>query len=223
MKKSLIITIDGPSGVGKSTAAKAIAERLALTYLDTGAMYRAIALQVFRHQVNLDNEHGLSKLLNETNIGFESKSNKVVMITLNNEDISDEIRSPEISRISSKVATKKAVRKKLVDIQRLIGSEGNIVVEGRDMGTYVFPEADYKFYLDATLEERALRRKKQLMQSNLNIDLEEMVNEIESRDKQDRERLESPLHPAPNAVIIDTTNLNTDEVINRIIAEVKGE
>ena len=218
-----IITIDGPSGVGKSTVAKSVANNLGLMYLDTGAMYRAVALQVKRNPINIDNENELLSLLKTTNIRILNNKDNVLKITLNDEDITDEIRSPEISRISSDVATKGPVRKKLVELQREIGLNGNIVVEGRDMGTYVFPNADFKFYLDATLEERAIRRKKQLMENNIDTDLENMIKEIELRDKQDKERLESPLHPAPNAVIIDTTNLNTDEVINRIIREVKGE
>jgi len=221
MNQGLIITIDGPSGVGKGTVAKSVAKELALAYLDTGAMYRAVALQVKRNPINIDNDTELLSLLNNTEIGIVNNQGKVLVITLNNEDITDKIRSPEISRISSDVATKRLVRKKLVELQREIGLNGNIVVEGRDMGTYVFPEATFKFYLDATLEERALRRRKQLMENNINIDLDNMIKEIELRDKQDKGRLESPLHPAPNAVIIDTTNLNADEVTNRIITEVK--
>lgn len=223
MAKELIITIDGPSGVGKSTVAKSVAKELGLTYLDTGAMYRAVALQVKRNPIDIDNEKELSKLLANLHIQFENSDEKFLKIVLNNEDISNEIRSPEISRISSNVATKMPVRKKLVELQREIGLRGNIVVEGRDMGTYVFPNANFKFYLEATLQERANRRRKQLKENNVNIDPENMINQIELRDKQDKERLESPLHPAPNAVIIDTTNLDTDEVIKRIIAEVKGE
>jgi cytidylate kinase len=161
--------------------------------------------------------------LSNTDIGIESSLNHVFKITLNNEDITDKIRSPEISRISSDVATKYLVRKKLVELQREIGLRGNIVVEGRDMGTYVFPDAEYKFYLEATLEERAHRRRKELLENGLNTDMDQVINDMESRDKQDTERSESPLHPAPNAVIIDTTNLNTDDVINRIISEVKGD
>jgi cytidylate kinase len=221
MTQDLIITIDGPSGVGKGTVAKSVAKKLALAYLDTGAMYRAVALQVKRNPINIDNDTELLSLLNNTEIGIVNNQDNVLVITLNNEDITDKIRSPEISRISSDVATKRLVRKKLVELQREIGLNGNIVVEGRDMGTYVFPEATFKFYLDATLEERALRRRKQLMENNINIDLDNMIKEIELRDKQDKGRLESPLHPAPNAVIINTTNLNADEVTNRIITEVK--
>ncbi len=223
MEKALIITIDGPSGVGKSTVAKSVAQSLGLTYLDTGAMYRAIALQVKRNPVNINNDEELSSLLANTNINFENNKDNVLIISLNNEDITDKIRSPEISRLSSDVATKSLVRKKLIEIQKEIGLNGNIVVEGRDMGTYVFPDADFKFYLDATIEERAKRRRNQLIQSGNKIGSEKMIKEIELRDKQDKERLESPLHPAPNAVIIDTTNLIADEVINRIIAEVNGE
>lgn len=221
MEKSLIITIDGPSGVGKSTVAKSVAKNLALMYLDTGAMYRTIALEVKRHSLNLDNDVELLSLLSTTDIEFV-KDNNVFSIRLNGEDITREIRSPEISKISSDVATKSIVRKKLVEMQRNVGSKGNIVVEGRDMGTYVFPDADFKFYLEASLGERAIRRKKQLMENGIEMDINKLIKDIESRDKQDKERSESPLHPAPNAVIIDTTNLNTDEVIERIITEVKG-
>ncbi|MCZ6790935.1 MAG: (d)CMP kinase [Candidatus Dadabacteria bacterium] len=223
MEKGLIITIDGPSGVGKSTVAKSVAKHLGLTYLDTGAMYRAIALQVKRYPLNIDNDDELSSLLLNTNIEFINNKENNLIVTLNNEDITDKIRSPEISRLSSDIATKRIVRKKLVEIQRKIGLNGNIVVEGRDMGTYVFPGADFKFYLDATLAERAKRRRNQLIETGHNIGADNMIKEIELRDKQDKERLESPLHPAPNAVIIDTTNLIADEVINRIITEVKGE
>ncbi len=223
MQKGLIITIDGPSGVGKSTVAKSIAKTLGLDYLDTGSMYRVVALQVKRHPINLDDDNELRALLTNTEIEFTKDAENTICIRLNGEDITNEIRSPEISKISSDVATKGLVRKKLVDLQRNIGLKGNIVVEGRDMGTYVFPEANFKFYLDASLDERAQRRRKQLMESGIEIDTKNLLKDIELRDKQDKERSESPLHPAPNAVIIDTTNLNTDEVIKRIIAEVKGE
>ena len=223
MQKGLIITIDGPSGVGKSTVAKSIANILDFLYLDTGSMYRVVALQLKRHPINLDDDSELQSLLINTNIEFIKGSDNALAIRLNGEDVTNEIRSPEISRISSDVATKSLVRKKLVDLQRDIGSQGNIVVEGRDMGTYVFPDANFKFYLDASLDERAQRRRKQLTENGIEIDTKKLLKDIELRDKQDKERSESPLHPATNAVIIDTTNLNTDEVIERIITAVKGE
>ncbi len=223
MKKNLIITIDGPTGVGKSTVAKSVAMNLGLMYLDTGAMYRSIALQVKKYTLDLGNENELQSLLDNTHIEYIKDNSNALKIRLNGEDVTNKIRSPEISKISSDVATKSKVRKKLVEIQRSIGKTGNIVVEGRDMGTYVFPEANFKFFLDASLKERAIRRRKQLAENGIEIEMNKLIKDIESRDKQDTERLDSPLHPATNAVIIDTTNLDTDEVIKRIITEVKGD
>ena len=218
----MIITIDGPSGVGKSTVSKSVARKLGLMYLDTGAMYRAVALQVQRNTVDINEDKELESMLNNTEISFRRNKNDDLVLMLNNEDVTDKIRTPAISRLSSDVATKGAVRRKLVQVQREIGKMGNIVAEGRDMGTYVFPEAGFKFYLDATLDERARRRWEQLKQSGNDGDLEDVKNEIIKRDAQDKERSESPLHPARNAVIIDTTNLSANEVTDRIIKEVQG-
>lgn len=218
----MIITIDGPSGVGKSTVSRSVARILGFIYLDTGAMYRAVALQVQRSAVDINEDKKLESLLNNTEISFRKNKNDDLVLMLNNEDVTDKIRTPAISRLSSDVATKGAVRRKLVQVQREIGKTGNIVAEGRDMGTYVFPEAAFKFYLDATLDERARRRWEQLKQSGNDADLENVKNEIIKRDAQDKERSESPLHPARNAVIIDTTNLSADEAADRIIKEVQG-
>lgn len=218
----MIITIDGPSGVGKSTVSKAVAEKTGCVYLDTGAMYRAIALKTAITGIDIGNEAELSELLGSTSVGFRQNPDGGFSILLDGEDVGDRIRAPEISRLSSDVATKRPVRVKLVAIQREIGSSGNIVAEGRDMGTYVFPGADFKFYLTATTEERARRRWAQLRESGREADLTEVERELLTRDRQDSERAESPLHPSPNAVIIDTTNLLTDEVISRIISAVQG-
>ncbi len=218
----MIITIDGPSGVGKSTVSKSVARILGFTYLDTGAMYRAVALRVKMDSIDIDDDKSLESLLNHTEIGFGRRENGDLVIMLNNEDVTDKIRTPEVSRLSSDVATKKAVRIKLVHLQREMGKIGNMVAEGRDMGTYVFPDAAFKFYLDASLDERARRRREQLSQSGDAADIESVKNEIIKRDAQDMERSESPLHPAINAVIIDTTNLSSDEVTDRIIKEVQG-
>ena len=218
----MIITIDGPSGVGKSTVSKAVAEKTGCIYLDTGAMYRAIALKTAITGIDIGNDPELSELLDSTSVGFRKNPDGGFSILLDDEDVGDRIRTPEISRLSSDVATKRPVRVKLVAIQREIGSSGNIVAEGRDMGTYVFPGADFKFYLTATTEERARRRWAQLRESGREADLTEVERELLTRDRQDSERAESPLHPSPNAVIIDTTNLLTDEVISRIISAVQG-
>jgi len=222
MDKRAIITIDGPSGVGKSTVAKSLAQKLGLTYLDTGAMYRAVALQVKRDGIDIENEGELTSLLQRTDIRFKSDGSHGLVLLLNNEDVTDKIRSPEISRISSDVATKGSVRKSLVDTQRQIAGEGGVVAEGRDMGTYVFPEADFKFYLNAQIQVRAKRRWNQLREAGSAPDINDIERQIQARDKQDMERSESPLHPAGNAVIIDTTNLNADEVVVEIIKEVQG-
>lgn len=218
----MIITIDGPSGVGKSTVSKSVAAKLGLMYLDTGSMYRAVALQVKRSAIDINNDSELESVLNKTGIIIQTNDNNDPVLILNGENITDKIRTPEISRLSSDVATKTVVRKKLVELQRDIGRKGDIVAEGRDMGTCVFPDAEFKFYLDASVDERAKRRWMQMRESGRNMEFEEVKNELETRDRRDRERAASPLHPAPNAVIINTTNLLADEVINKIIKVVRG-
>jgi cytidylate kinase len=221
-KNGIIITIDGPSGAGKSTVAQIVAEKLGLLYIDTGAMYRAVALLVKRSGINADNEEELERLLRTSTITIDRNSDNNAKVLLNSEDVSDQIRTPEISRLSSYLATKRVVRNRLSASQMHIGAKGNIVAEGRDMGTYVFPHADFKFYLDASIDERAKRRWLQLKAIGSRLTLNEIKREIERRDVQDRERSESPLHPAPNAVIIDTTKLSADKVIEMILSEVNS-
>jgi cytidylate kinase len=201
---------------------KAVAEKTGCIYLDTGAMYRAIALKAVTTGIDIQNGAELLRMLDSTSIGFKKNADGSLSILLDGEDVAGRIRTPEISRLSSDVATKKPVREKLVSIQRKAGRMGSIVAEGRDMGTYVFPGADFKFYLTATTEERARRRWAQLRESGKEADLSDVEKELVGRDRQDSERAESPLHPSPNAVIIDTTNLLTDEVINKIISAVQG-
>ena len=222
MKRGIIVTIDGPSGAGKGTVARAVAKRLGLTYIDTGAMYRAFALSAHRNLIDVEDEKELSELLLETHIYIENDADYNVKVILNKEDVTDKIRTPEISSLSSGLATKKVVRNTLKGMQKRLGQKGNIVAEGRDMGTYVFPDADFKFYLDATLDERAERRWLQLQEDGVDQSLEVVKKEIEERDKQDRERAESPLHPARNAVIIDTTNVTVEEVIGKILKTIGG-
>lgn len=222
MKKGIIITIDGPSGAGKGTVARAVAKRLGLTYLDTGAMYRAFALLAQRSLINVRDEKEVAELLLEAHIHLETDSDCNLKVILNKEDVTDKIRTPEISSLSSDLATKRVVRNALKGMQRRLGQKGNIVAEGRDMGTYVFPDADFKFYLDAAVDERAGRRWRQLAESGIKESLDRVKKEVQQRDKQDRERAESPLHPAPNAVIIDTTKLTIEEVIEKILKTVGG-
>ena len=222
MTKKMIITIDGPSGVGKSTVARTVSHKLGLSYLDTGAMYRAIALEASRENTDLDNEGEIKSLLDRSELTFRKCQDGSLMILLKGKDVSNELRSEEITRLSSDVATKPIVREKLVALQRLAGKQGGIVAEGRDMGSYVFPEADFKFYLDADLDVRARRRWAELSHSGSSEDLDDIERKIKSRDRQDIGRSESPLHPARNAVIINTTHLKADEVVLKIIKEVQG-
>ena len=221
-KNGIIITIDGPSGAGKSTVAEIVAERLGLIYIDTGAMYRAVALLVTRSGIDADNDEELERILRTSTIAIDRNSDNKTKVLLNGEDVSDKIRTAEISRLSSYLATKRLVRSTLKVIQKDMGAEGNIVAEGRDMGTCVFPDADFKFYLDASVDERARRRWLQLNAVGSRSTLYEIKYEIKQRDIQDMERSESPLHPARNAVIIDTTKLSADEVIEMILSEVNN-
>ncbi len=219
LESDKIITIDGPAGSGKGTVARMVALEKGYSYLDTGAMYRTIALTVREKKINLENESEINRVLNETKIKTEYNENTGLNIYLNNTDVSEKIRTPEISKLASDIARIKIVREFLVKLQREIGLKGKIVVEGRDMGTYVFPGAKNKFYLDATAEERANRRYRQLKEKSKREvqTYEEVLNEIKTRDKQDMERKESPLHPALNAVIIDTTSLTPSEVVVKIL------
>jgi CMP/dCMP kinase len=221
MKKGIIITIDGPSGAGKGTVAQAVAKRLGFLYMDTGAMYRAIALLAHRNLINLNDEKELTELILGVHISLKTNSDYNLRVFLGEEDVTEKIRTPEISRLSSDIGTKKVVRNFLKAMQRRIGRNGKVVAEGRDMGTYVFPNADFKFYIDASLDERAKRRWLQLKESGIKVNIEEVKEEIERRDRQDRERKESPLHPASDAVIIDTTNLTVDEAVEKIIKTVE--
>ena len=212
-----IVTIDGPSGVGKSTVAKRVAERLGFSCLDTGAMYRAVALKASEVAVDLRDSALLSKLLSETAVGF-SPTGRVL---LDGRDVSELIRTEEISSLSSRLAKLREVREFLIGIQREIGQGGNLVAEGRDMGTYVFPRAKYKFYLDATVAERAKRRFLQSGRGDSETSLSDVESELRRRDRRDTLRAENPLRPAPDAVIIDTTQMSAEQVISSIVLRVK--
>ncbi len=212
----MIIAIDGPAGAGKSTVAKRLSKSLNFTYLDTGAMYRAFTFFVLKNNVPLNNLIEIEKALQEFNITFKDGK-----IFLNGKDISKEIRTEEVTNHVSYISSLKPVREKLVEIQRNIGKNANIVIEGRDIGTVVFPDADIKFYLDASVEERARRRINDNNDSSKAASLEEMMEKIKKRDEYDSNREISPLKKADDAIYIDSTNMNIDEVCNFIIDKIK--
>ena len=219
-----IITIDGPSGAGKSTISKLLAAKLHYTYLDTGAMYRVVGLQVERAGLDLEAEgarEDLVQLLAGLDMtlapGEEGKDTKAF---LNGEDVSDAIRTPEMAMVASRVSAQAEVRKKLTEMQRTIGKNGAIVAEGRDMGTIVFPDAMHKFFLDASPEERAQRRQKQLAENGQKVEFQEILAQIQKRDRADSGRSLAPLQPAEDAVIIDSSEMSIDEVVSFMLAAV---
>ena len=207
-----IITIDGPSGAGKSTVAKLIADKLGFKYLDTGAMYRAVTLYMIENQVDIKNEEEVINALNKLNIGFDSNYRTY----LDSQDITEDIRKEKVVKFVSEVSAISSVRRKMVDLQRDIAKEGNYILDGRDAGSVVFPNADYKFYLEASLEERAKRRYKEELSKEVDISFEEVKESIKKRDKYDSNRKDSPLVVPENAIIIDTTNMTIDEVAEEI-------
>lgn len=222
MKKRIVIAIDGPSSAGKGTVAKIVAQKLGFSYLDTGAMYRCVALTLKNNEVDINDESKISEILNNTKIKLSSDNNKSLKVELNGKDVSKEIRTPEISRLSSDIATKLSVRSFLTKLQREFAQNSNVVAEGRDMGTQVFPDADVKFFIDASVEVRTNRRYLQLQQAGIKTDIKNLRKDIENRDYQDKNREIAPLHPAINAVIIDTTNLEIDQVVDIILKRTKG-
>lgn len=225
MAENNIVTIDGPSGAGKSTISKLLAARLHYTYLDTGAMYRVVGLKVKRAGLDLETQDAkqqLEQLLADLEMTMASGSEgQETRVMLAGEDVSDAIRTPEMAMIASRVSAEPAVRRKLTEMQRAIGKKGAIVAEGRDMGTIVFPDAQYKFFLDASPEERAKRRQRQLMEQGQQVHYDEILAQIQKRDKDDSSRSLAPLTPAADAVIVDSSQMTIDEVVFFMLARVK--
>lgn len=213
-----IITIDGPAGVGKSTISRKVAARYGYTYLDTGAMYRAVAWYLVQYGIDIDNIADVESVLDDITITLLPAKNEGddVGVLLNGENISAQIRTPEISMTASTVSALPAVREKLTAMQRQIGAQGCVVAEGRDTGTVVFPEASNKFYLDARPEARAGRRALQLRERGETVDEEKLLEMTIARDKQDSEREIAPLKKADDAVLVDTTDLTADQVFKAI-------
>ena len=211
-----IITIDGPSGAGKSTVSRLLAKRLGYKYLDTGALYRAVAWKIKKENADIYDEKSLRNTLEKINITLNGDG-----IMVDGTDVTSEIRSPEIGELSSKASAKPAVRERLFTIQREFGLKGKIVIEGRDIGTVIFPEAENKFYLDASPEERGMRRFKELKEKNSDIKLEATIDDIKKRDNRDSTRQASPLKRTQDMIYIDTTNLSLEEVVTKIMESLK--
>ncbi|MFO0919968.1 MAG: (d)CMP kinase [Planctomycetaceae bacterium] len=207
----MIITIDGPAGTGKSSVARALAERLGYEFLNTGAMYRAVALACLEANVGLDDETRVAETSRGLALRFADNR-----IHLNGRDVTDAIYLEEVTQAASLVASNEAVRRQLVELQRQCGRDSNLVTEGRDQGTIVFPQAEYKFFLTAAPEERALRRQRELAAQGRELSLAELLVQQSERDRRDESRTCAPLRPADDALRIDTSHLSQDEVVDRL-------
>ena len=221
-EKKNIITIDGPSGVGKSTVSRKVAAATGFTYLDTGAMYRAVGLYLSRLKVDLEDEPTLRQTLESLRLELVPAPDEQsdVRVLVNGEDVSEAIRTPEMAMVASRVSANPLVRDILTKIQKRYGNHGKIVAEGRDIGTVVFPNAAYKFFLDAHPEERARRRVEQLSRNGVESDFREILAMTLERDHNDRNRGIAPLRQAEDALLVDTTGIDAEEVVKRILAAV---
>jgi len=216
----VIITIDGPAGAGKSTIAKAVARKLGISYLDTGAMYRALTLKAIREAIVLDDAAQLVSLARRTKIQLKDGPGGA-RVLLDGEDVSEAIRAAEVTNKTFYIAREPKVRTIMVEWQRLIGREADIVVEGRDIGTVVFPQAVCKFYLDADFGERAQRRIKELKEKGQDVDEAQLTGQLKERDERDFTRAVGPLKKADDAISIDSTKLSVDQVVDTILEHVR--
>jgi cytidylate kinase len=214
--KKLIVAIDGPAGAGKSTVARIVAERLQYIYIDTGAMYRAVTWEVITRKVAFNDEALIADTARTLDLSLDYKEGKT-RVKVNGVDITEEIRTPEISRSVSEISKIGAVREAMVSLQRQLAGQGGVVMDGRDIGTFVLPNADVKVFLTAAIEERAKRRWRELVDKGFTVDLEQLKEEIACRDRKDCERDIAPLIQAKDAVAIDTTKLTIDEAVACIL------
>ena len=217
-KRLPVITIDGPAGAGKSTVARQLAAKLGLKFLDTGAMYRAFTWAALARNVDLRDPAALVRLIRDSHLDFERGR-----IMLDGWDITDEIRAERVTKNAVHLADPPAVREELVKLQREFGREGGLVTEGRDQGTVVFPDADFKFYLDAAIDVRARRRVEELKQRGDASTFDEIAAGIKDRDERDRRRKVGALRVPEGAITIDTSKLTIDEVVNELLAKVRGD
>jgi len=218
--RNLVIAIDGPAASGKSTTARLAAERLGYLHVDTGAMYRAVTLKVLRAGLRPDDEEGINRLIGSTRVELR-RAGEEIRVILDGHDVTDGIRTSEVTRAVSAVSRFRRVRERMVEEQRRIGNGQGIVLEGRDIGTVVFPNADLKVFLVAGIEARAKRRQAELRAQGVETDMAQLVREIEERDRLDSTRMESPLRKAPDAVVLDTSNLTIDEQVEFVVQKAR--
>lgn len=221
MKEKLIITIDGPAGAGKSTVSKILADKLNYIYINTGAMYRVVALESKRRNIDPEDEAGLSLLCSGLDISFGREDDNLKVFS-HGVDVTEEINTPEMSLRASQVSSQRVVRSALAELQRKMGSKGGVILEGRDAGTVIFPQAQVKFYLDATLEERGRRRYKELLYREQRVEFARVIQETEKRDFDDSHRDLAPLRMAEDAVLIDSSELTVEEVVDMMVAIIKA-
>ena len=214
--RKLVIAIDGPAASGKSTTARLVAERLGYVHVDTGAMYRAVTLKVLRAGLSPEDRESIAALLTTTRVELRNMGG-ALRIFLDGVDVTVPIRTQKVTRAVSAVSRLREVRTAMVREQRAMGKDGGIVLEGRDIGTVVFPDADLKFFIIAGIEARALRRQRELQEKGTRADLEELKREIAERDRLDSSRAESPLRKAEGAIEIDTSNLSIEEQVNQVV------
>lgn len=222
LSRRLTIAIDGPAGAGKSTVAKKVADRLGYLYIDTGAMYRALTLKALQAQVDLDDDAALGRLAEVTRIELQrgEQGNRVF---LDGVEVTEAIRSPEVTRNVSRVSAAAEVRRPIVELQRQLAAGGGVVVDGRDIASHVLPNAECKFFVTASLQERARRRQADLAARGYEASLEELAAEIERRDTYDSNRAVAPLTRVPDAHLVDTTGLTIEQVIDLILAHCRGD
>jgi cytidylate kinase len=217
---SFVVAIDGPAGSGKGTITKLIGKNLNLINIDTGAMFRCVALKMKRNNINVEDEDKIKELLEDINIELKNIEN-TIKVFLDGEDVSNAIRTEEISKFASSVSTIPIVRTNLLELQRKVAEGKKVIMEGRDIGTVVFPNADVKIYLDASAEERARRRLKQNEALGIESNYNQILQEIKIRDQRDSNREIAPLKKADDAIVVDSTNMSIDEVVSKIEAIVK--